>query len=136
MKIFKGKKVKVMDAVKNGITPALVGAGLSVVDDMMADPTKPETSETIGIAALIGGIVIPAVVPGTSGIGASAAAVGAFMTSKNMGLAGKLGLTEAATTTGLSDRSALGNAQRMFVNKQDAERRPSGAAPKAPNPLG
>ncbi len=131
MKIFKGKKVKVMDAVKNGITPALVGAGLSVVDDMM-----PEQSETVGIAALIGGIVVPAIVPGTSGIGQSAAAVGAFMTSKSMGLAGKLGLTDVATTTGLSDRSALGNAQRMFVNKQDAERRPSAGTPKAPNPLG
>lgn len=131
MKIFKGKKVKVMDAVKNGITPALVGAGLSVVDDMM-----PEQSETVGIAALIGGIVVPAIVPGTSGIGQSAAAVGAFMTSKSMGLAGKLGLTDVATTTGLSDRSALGNAQRMFVNKQDAERRPSASTPKAPNPMG
>lgn len=131
MAMLKGKKVKVMDAVKNGITPALVGAGLSVVDDMM-----PEQSETVGIAALIGGIVVPAFVPGTSGIGQSAAAVGAFMTSKSMGLAGKLGLTEAATTTGLSDRSALGNAQRMFVNKQDAERRPSAGTPKAPNPMG
>ena len=134
--MLKGKKVKVMDAVKNGITPALVGAGLSVVDDMMADTTKPETSETIGIVSLIAGIALPAFVPGTSGIGQSAAAVGAFMTSKSMGLAGKLGLTEAATTTGLSDRSALGNAQRMFVNKQDAERRPSASTPKAPNPLG
>jgi len=115
----KGKKVNTSDRIKSGITSVAVGVGMSLVDALVGE------SDTINYGALVVGIGLPMIIPGTEKIGDDVAAIASYKTSKSMDVAGKLGLTATASTTGLGDRSALGNVNRMFQNKNNAQKKNS-----------
>ena len=136
------KKVNVSDRLKQGMYDTGVGVAFAVVEDAIGIPTDVEKAKSqedlMSIGALAVGIGLPILMPGTDKFANPIAAIGAYKVGKSMKVAEKLGLTdEAATTTGLGDRSALGNTSRMFDTKRRAENRSnSGGSNTVPNPLG
>lgn len=128
----KGKKINTSSRIKSGVTSLAVGVGMSLVDALVGE------SDMINYGALVAGIGLPMFVPGTEKIGDGVAAIAAYKVGKDMDVAGKLGLTAVAPVNGLSDRLAMGNVNKMFKNKEFAQKKNSSVnnSAKAPNPLG
>lgn len=133
MAILKSKKkVNTKDRVTGAVTSAVVGAGMSVLDGVVGE------GDMLNYGSLAVGIALPMFVPGTEKIGDAVAAIAAYKLSKELDLAGKLGLTDAPKTTGLGDRFALGDVDRMFIDKSNSQKKNTNLS-KSPNtaqPLG
>jgi len=135
------KKVNVGDRVKQGMYDAGVGVTFAVVEDAIGVPTDVEKAKSqedmMSIGALVVGIGLPIVIPGTDKIANPLAAIGAYKMGKSLKVAEKLGLTETTpATAGLGDRSALGSTSAMFEQKRRAESRGNSGSNTSPNPLG
>lgn len=135
------KKANVSERLKQGMYDAGVGVGFAVLEDAIGVPTDVEKAKSqedmMTIGAVVVGIGLPILMPGTERVANPLAAIGAYKAGKNWKVAEKLGLTDdAPATAGLGDRYAMGSASAMFESKRRAEGRGNGGEPRKPNPLG